>query len=52
MLPFYIQNGIVIAREFAGDDPAALEEVLDANFDFETLVDLAEEFVKGAAEAA
>ena len=51
VLPFYVSDGIANARAYAGDDPAKLEAAIDANFDFEDLVKLAEEFVKGAADA-
>ena len=52
VIPFYVQDGIANVRDYAGGDPAKEEEALAANFDFEELVSLAEEFVKGAAEAA
>lgn len=52
VLPFYVQDGIANVRDYEGDDPAKLEEALAANFDFDDVVNLAEEFVKGAAEAA
>lgn len=52
VLQFYVQDGVANVRDFAGADKAKEEEAIAANFDFENLVDLAEEFVKGAAEAA
>ena len=52
VLPFYVQDGVAKVRDFAGGDKAKEEEAIAANFDFEDLVNLAEEFVKGAAEAA
>ena len=52
VLPFYVQDGVAKVRDFAGGDKAREEEAIAANFDFEDLVNLAEEFVKGAAEAA
>ena len=52
VLPFYVQDGVANVRDYAGDDHAKVEEALAANFDFEEVVSLAEEFVKGAAEAA
>ena len=52
VLPFYVQDGVAKVRDFAGGDKAKEEEAIAANFDFEDLVNMAEEFVKGAAEAA
>ena len=51
VLPFYVQDGVAKVRDFAGGDKAKEEEAIAANFDFEDLVNLAEEFIKGAAEA-
>lgn len=51
VLPFYIQDGIANVRDYAGGDKAKQDEAIEANFDFEALVDLAAEFVKEAAEA-
>ena len=49
VLPFYLQDGVSNVRDYLGGDK---EEAIDANFDFEALVAMAEEFVKGADEAA
>ena len=51
VLPFYLQDGIANVRDYAGGDKTKQAEAIEANFDFEKLVDLAADFINEAREA-